>query len=53
MIQLAVEGREGFEASDIEVLRGGTTYTVDTLTHLKATRPGDRSYILSVRIRCS
>jgi nicotinate-nucleotide adenylyltransferase len=42
MIRLAIEGREGFEASDIEVLRGGTTYTVDTLTHLKTIRPGDR-----------
>jgi nicotinate-nucleotide adenylyltransferase len=36
MVRLAVAGNAAFEASDIEVRRGGTSYTVDTLEALRA-----------------
>jgi nicotinate-nucleotide adenylyltransferase len=32
MLRLAVKGAEGFEVSDIEIARGGVSYTVDTLS---------------------
>lgn len=34
------------QASDIELLREGPSYTVDTLTQLKALHPGDGLYLL-------
>lgn len=37
MVRLAIEGIEGFEASDMEIKRGGKTYTIDTLRELKKT----------------
>ncbi len=40
MVRAAVEGEDGIEASDIELLRGGPSYTVDTL---KALREEDSS----------
>ena len=40
MVRLAVEGREGLEASDLEVRRQGTTYTVETLEELRRLHPG-------------
>lgn len=39
MVKLAIEGRQGFMASDVEIARRGVTYTVDTLTELRARRP--------------
>lgn len=39
MVRLAVEGRPGLEASDIEIQRPGPSYTVDTLEHLKQALP--------------
>jgi len=39
MTKRAVEGRENFEASDIEVRRGGASYTSDTLAELKRSKP--------------
>jgi len=35
MVKLAVEGKDGFAVEDYEVKKGGTSYTVDTLTYLK------------------
>ena len=35
MVRLAIAGREGFEASSIEVDRPGVSYTVDTLEALR------------------
>lgn len=40
MVQAAVEGVEGLEASDLEIRRGGPSYTADTLTALAAEAPG-------------
>ena len=46
MTILAVHGQEGFEVSDMEVLREGTTYTVDTMRELTATRPDVEWYYI-------
>ncbi|MFN8629794.1 MAG: nicotinate-nucleotide adenylyltransferase [Chloroflexota bacterium] len=35
MVRLAVAGNPAFEASDVEIVRGGTSYTVDTLAALR------------------
>ncbi len=35
MVGLAVENLPGFEASDVDIVRGGPTYTVDTLIDLR------------------
>ncbi|WP_228431330.1 nicotinate-nucleotide adenylyltransferase [Baekduia soli] len=41
MCELAVAGDERFAVSELEVQRGGASYTVDTLRALHATLPGD------------
>lgn len=42
MVELAVAGRIGFRALDMEVRREGQTFTVDTLERLTADHPSDR-----------
>lgn len=37
----AIEGAEGLEVSDIEIVRGGSSFTVDTLRALHADGSGD------------
>ena len=39
MVQLAIAGEPCFQASDMELKRTGTTYTVDTLLELKRRAP--------------
>lgn len=39
MTRLAVEGNPAFEVSDLEAVRGGTSYTVDTVSALSAKFP--------------
>ena len=39
MVRALVDGEPGLEVGDDEVRRGGPTYTVDTLRHLRATHP--------------
>ncbi|MEK9139187.1 MAG: nicotinate-nucleotide adenylyltransferase [Bacteroidota bacterium] len=46
MVQLALLGQQFFEASDLEVSRGGVSYTVDTLEHLKSMYQGVRLHLL-------
>lgn len=41
LCRLAVQDDARFEVSDIELQRGGASYTVDTLTELRAQRPDD------------
>jgi nicotinate-nucleotide adenylyltransferase len=41
LCRLAVEGAEGLEVLDLEVRRGGPSYTVDTLRALHASGSGD------------
>ena len=40
MLQAALEGELRFEASDIEVRRGGMSWSVDTIRELRASYPG-------------
>lgn len=46
LTQLAAEGMEGFEVSDLELRRSGPSYTADTLRVLSAQYPGDRLYLM-------
>jgi nicotinate-nucleotide adenylyltransferase len=46
MVRLAIEGGADFEVSDVEVRRGGKSYTVDTLTELHRTHPGDELFLI-------
>jgi nicotinate-nucleotide adenylyltransferase len=47
MVAAATEGVEGLESSDLEIRRGGRSYTVDTLEELAAADPaGERFLVL-------
>jgi len=46
MLSLAIGGHDAFEVSTIELDRGGTSYTVDTLADLAARHPGDTLVLL-------
>ena len=47
MARLAAQELPGMFVSDMEIMRGGTTYTVDTLRELRSSRPGtDWVYII-------
>jgi nicotinate-nucleotide adenylyltransferase len=46
MVRLAIEGEKSFEVSDIEVRRGGKSYTSDTLAELKRTHPHDELFLI-------
>src|SRR5947209_3632917 len=39
MIKLAIRGNDRFEMDDIEIQRGGKSYSVDTLTELRRRDP--------------
>ena len=47
MVRMAVEGNPFFEASSIEVERGGRSYTVDTLRTLKEKRPDAELFFIT------
>ena len=42
MLRLAVAGDDLFEIDDVELRRGGASYTYDTLAAIRARRPGAR-----------
>lgn len=46
MVRLAIAGIPGFFASDLELRRAGTTYTVDTLEELLSQEPGRELYYI-------
>lgn len=46
MVQLAIDGNDKFEFSNIELLREGNTYTVDTLLQLKEDYPNDEFFLI-------
>ncbi|HEV3231279.1 MAG TPA: nicotinate (nicotinamide) nucleotide adenylyltransferase [Candidatus Dormibacteraeota bacterium] len=46
LIRAAVEGEPGLEAGDLEVLRGGVSYTAETLRELAAAHPGAELFLL-------
>ncbi|MDR1132148.1 MAG: nicotinate (nicotinamide) nucleotide adenylyltransferase [Oscillospiraceae bacterium] len=47
LTRLAFSGLENVEVSDIELRRGGLSYTVDTVSALKARYPGDELVLLA------
>jgi len=44
MLRLAVEGDARFSVSDMEIRRGGVSYTIDTVLQLKKEFPGDHLF---------
>jgi nicotinate-nucleotide adenylyltransferase len=46
MLALAIGGHDAFGVSSLELDRGGTSYTVDTLTTLATVHPGDALVLL-------
>jgi nicotinate-nucleotide adenylyltransferase len=46
LVQAAVEGVEGLEASPIEIERGGLSYTADTVAELQDRWPGVELYLI-------
>lgn len=46
MLRLAIAGHESFAVSELEIRRGGVTYTVDTLTMLREQQPRDELFFL-------
>lgn len=46
MTKLAVEGEPSFEVSDVEVQRGGRSYTSDTLSELHGAHPDDELFLI-------
>ena len=46
LIKLAVGGHDAFVVSDMELHRGGVSYTVDTLIQVHNQQPGDDLFIL-------
>ncbi len=46
MCRLAIEGEPLFEVSDVEVRRGGRSYTVDTLREMRARLPVDELFLI-------
>jgi len=46
MVRLAIRGNARFEADDIEIRRGGTSYSVDTLTSLRRRDPQAQFYFI-------
>jgi nicotinate-nucleotide adenylyltransferase len=46
MLQLATENNLRFEVSDMELSRGGVSYTVDTVQHLQADHPGAELFFI-------
>lgn len=46
MVRAAVRGVRGLEASDREITRGGSSYTVETLTELREDDPGGERFLI-------
>lgn len=46
MCRLAIAGEDAFEVSDVEVRRGGRSYTSETLAELKRLHPRDELWLI-------
>jgi nicotinate-nucleotide adenylyltransferase len=46
MLRLAIGGDTRYEVSDLELRRGGVSYTVETLAEMARTLPGDELFFL-------
>jgi nicotinate-nucleotide adenylyltransferase len=44
ILRAAIEGQAGFSVSDLELRRGGTSYTIDTVRQVVAELPGNQLY---------
>jgi nicotinate-nucleotide adenylyltransferase len=47
MVRLAVAGTPGWEASDMELMRGGRSYTFNTLTTLRDNEPESQFFFIT------
>lgn len=46
MLRLAIDGHNGFDVSEIEGERGGTSYTIDTVLELADSHEGAKFYLI-------
>lgn len=46
MVRLAIAGNPAFDLSDIEIRRGGISFTVDTLKEIRLDHPSDMLHLL-------
>ena len=46
MVKLAISGNDAFEVMDLEIRRGGTSFTIDTVRELKKRYPEDEFYLI-------
>lgn len=46
MLQLAIVGQSHLEVSDVEISRGGVSFTVDTLREIASRNPDSKLYLL-------
>jgi nicotinate-nucleotide adenylyltransferase len=46
MVKLAIIGNKFFEVSDIEINRGGVSYTIDTVNYFVSNFPEEKFYLL-------
>lgn len=47
MVRLAIKGNTHFTVSDMEIRRGGRSYTIDTIEALRQSHPGTELYFLT------
>ena len=47
MVRLGIAGNPNFRVSDIEVRRGGRSFTIDTIGELRSSRPGAELYFIT------
>lgn len=47
MVRLAIDGNPHFAVSDIEVKRGGRSYTIDTIDTLRSLYPGSELFFIT------
>ena len=48
MAQLATEGEPGIEVSDVDIVRAGTTYSIDTIADLRRINGNQHEYFLAI-----
>ena len=46
MVKKAIAGNDRFKASDVEIKRGGVSYTIDTLEHFRKTYKGAELFLI-------
>lgn len=46
LVEAAVQGVSGLEASDLEIKRGGKSYTIDTVTQIRSIYPNDELFLI-------